>query len=279
MSNLKIGLGTVQFGTMYGISNTTGQTSIGEVEKILHTALDKGIQVIDTASAYGKAEEILGNYDLTRFKIVSKFIPVIKKNTITNQLQDSLSKLHLNSIHAYLAHRPMSLTEDTNQWNELQNLKEMGKVKKIGFSLNSPGELELLLKKKMIPDLVQVPYNYFDNRFRNYMIQLKGIGCEIHTRSTFLQGLFFMNPHNLPPFFDEVKSAITNLQLKYKSDLANVLLKYVTSFEFIDHVIIGVESEAQLIDSLRQNNSTQKLSQYNKTISELILMPSNWPVN
>jgi len=136
-----------------------------------------------------------------------------------------------------------------------------------------------LLQNKIIPDIIQVPYNYFDNRFKNDMIRLKDMGCEIHTRSVFLQGLFFMDANMLPSFFNEVKDEIINLQSKYKADLPAVLLRYALSFEFIDYVIIGVESEKQLLDNLRQMESAETLSEYNRTISELILMPSNWPAN
>jgi aryl-alcohol dehydrogenase-like predicted oxidoreductase len=277
--NSKIGIGTVQFGVTYGISNTTGQTLANEVSTILATALLKGVRIIDTAPAYGIAEEVLGKHDLTKFRIVSKFMPPAEKETITKQLQDSLKKLNLNTIYGYLAHRPESLAEDKDQWNELQSLKRNGKVEKIGFSLNSPNELELLLKIKMIPDLVQVPYNYFDSRFKNHIIQLKNLGCEVHSRSAFLQGLFFVNVDKLPSFFDQVKNDLKNLQLKYNSELPALLLKYVKCNTFIDHIIIGVENEKQLMDALKKNSSKSSLAQYNKTVSELILMPVNWPQN
>jgi aryl-alcohol dehydrogenase-like predicted oxidoreductase len=277
--NSKIGLGTVQFGIKYGISNTAGQVSEEEVVKILNSAYDKGIRVIDTAPAYGDAEKTLGKYDLSKFKVISKFMTVQGNNTVTKQLQNSLVQLNVDNIYAYLAHRPLGLMDDKSQWPELQNLKEQGKVKKIGFSLNSPDEIELLVKNDMVPDIIQVPYNYFDNRFKDHIIQLKKSGCEIHARSAFLQGLFFMDTSNLSSFFDEVKNEIFNLQLKYRSELSKVLLNYVAAFDFIDHVIIGVESEKQLIANLQKSKSTYPLPQCNRTVSELILMPSNWPIN
>ena len=70
----KIGLGTVQFGIPYGISNQKGQTSVLEVARILTLAKQKGVGIIDTASAYGTAEKVLGQHDLSAFKVVSKFI-------------------------------------------------------------------------------------------------------------------------------------------------------------------------------------------------------------
>ena len=44
----------------YGISNKDGQTSLEEVQRILQTAADHELDLIDTAHLYGESEEILG---------------------------------------------------------------------------------------------------------------------------------------------------------------------------------------------------------------------------
>ena len=191
--NNKIGVGSVQFGIPYGVSNSHGQTTSAEVNKILNYANRSGIKIIDTASAYGNAEEVLGFNDLNNFKIISKFMPKEENNSIRFQLKTSLEKLNVDSLYGYLAHRPLSLLDNRKQWEELLVLKQENKVRKIGFSLNEPKELDLLLNRGMMPDLIQVPYNYFDNRFKDILIDLKAKGCEIHTRSAFLQGLFFFD--------------------------------------------------------------------------------------
>ena len=275
--NSKIGLGSVQFGMPYGVSNNHGQTTSEEVIKILSCANKSGITLIDTASAYGNAEEILGYNNLSSFKISSKFIPHEENHSIGIQLKTSLEKLSVDRLYGYLAHRPLSLIDNPKQWKELLSLKEENKVEKIGFSLNEPRELDLLLSKGMIPDLIQVPYNYFDNRFKDILIDLKDKGCEIHTRSSFLQGLFFSDIQRLPSFFDEVKKDIAELQINFADNLSGVLLKYVLSLGFVDVVIVGVENEEQLKNNLRKINATHHLPPKDFNFSDLVLMPSNWP--
>ena len=49
-------LGTAQFGLPYGITNQTGKVPEGEVRKMLKLAAESGIQLLDTAQAYGAAE-------------------------------------------------------------------------------------------------------------------------------------------------------------------------------------------------------------------------------
>jgi aryl-alcohol dehydrogenase-like predicted oxidoreductase len=275
--NHKVGIGSVQFGIPYGVSNNHGQTTSEEVTKILNYANKSGIKFIDTASAYGNAEEVLGFNDLNNFKIISKFMPQEENNSISFQLKTSLKKLNVDSLYGYLAHRPLSLLDNQKQWEELLVLKQENKVRKIGFSLNEPSELVLLLNNGMIPDLIQVPYNYFDNRFKDILIDVKAKGCEIHTRSTFLQGLFFTDVKKLPSYFDDVKKNINELQINLSDNLSGALLKHVLSLDFIDVVIMGVENVIQLKINLKDIDSAEVLTSKEFNFSQSILMPSNWP--
>ena len=272
----KIGLGTVQFGMSYGISNKKGQTPANEVTKILDSARVLGITVLDSASGYGMAEEVLGQNDLSSFSLVSKYLPPAAGEKVSKQLYESLKNLKKNSLYAYLAHRPLDLLRDLRQWDELQALKREGLVRKIGFSLNDPEELDELLAVDVFPDLVQVPYNFFDRRFEGSMKYLKTRGCEIHTRSTFLQGLFFMDPSVLNDFFDEIKPRLASLQMK-EGPLAGNLLKFSLEQAFVDKVIMGVETKQQLSENINNLKKAISLPQQSFEISAKILKPSLWP--
>jgi aryl-alcohol dehydrogenase-like predicted oxidoreductase len=273
----KIGIGSVQFGLNYGIANKNGQTDSIEVTQILNYARVNNIDVIDTASVYGSSEEVLGRNNLAEFKIISKFLTP-SADSISSQLYSSISKLNVESIYGYLAHRPLAVLQNRNQWIELVELKTMGLIKKVGFSLNSPFELQELLQSGLYPDLIQVPYNYFDKRFKPLLIELKKGGCEIHTRSVFLQGLFFADPAELPEYFDEVKHGLIQLQQTVK-DLPKALLNYVIHQPFIDKVIVGVETLSQLKENYEDCELATKLTDGLESFSDRILMPSNWPVN
>lgn len=275
--NQKLGLGTVQFGLSYGISNKKGQTSAEEVQKVLSSAQSNGIHVIDSASAYGNAEEVLGQNDLSHFRVVSKFLPPSKGSKVSDQFNKSLSDLGLNSLYGYLAHRPLEIINSPEQWEELKGFKAEGKVRKTGFSLNEPEELERLLEKDYVPDLIQVPFNYFDRRFEELITKMKAEGCEIHTRSAFLQGLFFMDERKLKPFFDEVKPLLK--ELRTKKPLNGALLKFVLEKPNVDQVITGVENEQQLMENIKSIEKAPSLPDLETKISENILIPSRWPRN
>lgn len=275
---MKFALGTVQFGLDYGVSNNSGQTSQQEVQAILKKAKENSLLILDTARVYGESEEVLGRCEsISDFNIVSKFMPSHSDGPISDQLKSSLEKLRVSKLYGFLTHRPNSLIDYPEDWQELIQLKKEGLVEKIGFSLNTPHELESLLENGLEPDLIQVPYNYLDRRFEDHMIRLHQKGCEIHARSSFLQGLFFVPAENLTEHFDEIIPLLSKLQSKYGKSLASSLLHFTTSRPFIDKVVIGVENSTQLSQNIEQLETAIPLENRNFMISERILVPSNWP--
>lgn len=272
----KIGLGTVQFGIPYGISNIHGKTPEREVKLILNYAKEVGIDVLDTASTYGTSEKVLGKNDLMGFKIVSKFLLQNSDKEITIHLRDSLADLKMQTLYGYMAHRPLEIANNAKHWEELIQLKEQNFIKKIGFSYNEVEEIETTLSIGLIPDIIQVPYNYLDNRFEPYMKELKNRGCEIHTRSPFLQGLFFSDTNKLHNFFDDVKPIIQEIQV-FGNALPRMLLKYCTDKPFIDKVIFGVNTLSQLKDNMKDLCDTLSLPLNKRKVEESLLIPSKWP--
>src|SRR5690606_8130444 len=103
---------------------------------------------------YGNAERVLGENDLSQFNIVSKFMPPSAGKSLEAQLQQSLAHLQVKKLYGYLAHRPAEILNDPEQWAALKGFQQQGLVEKIGFSLNTPTELENLLDQNFIPDLI-----------------------------------------------------------------------------------------------------------------------------
>ena len=123
----KIVLGTVQFGINYGISNSTGKTSVEEVSKILDMACQKGVSMLDTAQAYGSSEEILGKLHQNRFSIVTKLNSrLLNKQSATSLVEESLKKLKVESIHGVLFHSLINSSKDQQAFDELVHLKKKG---------------------------------------------------------------------------------------------------------------------------------------------------------
>ena len=67
-------LGTAQFGSSYGITNSNGIVSEKDVREILYYASQEGITYLDTAQSYGSAEAILGRTapQISNFDVITK---------------------------------------------------------------------------------------------------------------------------------------------------------------------------------------------------------------
>ena len=72
----RLGIGTVQFGQAYGISNRRGQVPLEDARAIVARAERAGVSLLDTAASYGEAEEVLAQMDTQRFRVVTKTIGI-----------------------------------------------------------------------------------------------------------------------------------------------------------------------------------------------------------
>jgi aryl-alcohol dehydrogenase-like predicted oxidoreductase len=282
---LKLALGTVQFGLDYGISNKNGVPNDLDLNTIFNVAQNAYISILDTANAYGNAEERLGILSKNQFEIVTKFSKVNSENELLEQLNNSLKKLKVDKIYGYLAHNADILIENPSFWNVLQKAKTENKIQKIGFSLYYPEQLVKLLDLNFIPDLVQLPYSILDRKFEENLSILKQLGTEIHVRSVFLQGLYFMNPNELPIKLNSLNSTIVDFNTiceQNEVSIASTALNFVVSNPNIDKVVIGVENANQLqsnIDMISNWKPNEELFSRIKSIKiqdKNLLNPVNW---
>jgi aryl-alcohol dehydrogenase-like predicted oxidoreductase len=273
----KLVLGTVQFGLQYGV-NSAGRPSEEAVKSILAEAAKGGITTLDTSSAYGNSEEILGECITPEenFKIVSKYPK--GETPVKEMFNASLERLKVDSLYGYLLHHFEVYKNNPKVWDEFVVLKESGKVKKIGFSLYTPEELEFILDNKSPFDLIQVPFNIFDKKFLPYMKKLHDKGVEIHVRSTFLQGLFFKDRNALPEKLQPMKKYLLQMDEFSKASglsISEIALNYNLQNPYIDGVLIGVDN----VEQLRMNLNSVKNTPIDieiEVIEQELLNPSNW---
>ena len=242
----KLVLGTVQFGCSYGI-NSAGRPDFGEVSGILDLARGAGITTLDTSSAYGEAEQVLGNAGTDGFRIVSKY--PAGGGDVSGAFKGSLLRLGTESLYGYLLHHFHVWRESPKIWDEFRRLRDAGQVERIGFSLYSPDELDMLLEAGVDFDLLQFPRNLLDRSFDPYLRDLKALGVEIHVRSTFLQGLFFMDRNSLPEKLQPLRLALEQIDTEASENCVSVsalALAFNLLNPLVDGVLVGVDNKAQL---------------------------------
>lgn len=290
----RIGLGSVQFGMDYGVSNKGGQTSVDEAKLIIQSAADSGVRIIDTAASYGNSEEILGEILQSEYKfdIVTKTIPCRSERIseadcaiIKSTFIDSLQKLNTDSVYGLLIHDARELECDCGDklFETLLEIKNSGQVQKIGLSVYNGAQIDNALERYPI-DIIQLPINILDQRLlrSGHLAMLRERGVEIHVRSTFLQGLLLMDPETLPDKFSTVQSHLIDLRktlTKLEVSPLEAALDFVLGIKEIDCVVTGVESEVQLQQIFEA--ATRQLPEvidYAKWAwhDQAILDPSNW---
>jgi aryl-alcohol dehydrogenase-like predicted oxidoreductase len=204
----RIVLGGAQLGLPYGILNGGETLSREEVARILDTAVDHGIDSIDTAIAYGQSESIIGETSQNRFKIISKLPPLPVdisdvSEWVHSQVQGSLSRLKCTSLDALLLHRPQDLTgaQGAELYAAIGSLMAEKMIHRFGVSIYSPDDLEGIIGTFDI-HVVQAPLNVFDRRILGVTDQLSALNIEVHARSVFLQGVLIASPKDRPQRFE-----------------------------------------------------------------------------
>src|SRR5512133_474888 len=135
-------LGTMMFGAW---GNTDHDDSI----RIIHRALDAGINFVDTADVYaqGESEEILGKALAGRRRddviLATKVHGAMgsdpnqqgsSRRWIIREVEDSLRRLGTDWIDLYQVHRPRTDTDVEETLSALSDLVHQGKVRYLGSS-------------------------------------------------------------------------------------------------------------------------------------------------
>jgi aryl-alcohol dehydrogenase-like predicted oxidoreductase len=285
----KIILGTAQFGLNYGINNKIGKPNYNEVESILDYAYNNKINFLDTAEAYGNSHEIIGDYHANsnnKFEVTTKFSPERRDlpEKISERIYHHLKTMNIDSIYCYMFHNYDDFKNYFNLFKlELLELKCRGIIKKIGVSLHSNHDVDDVLKYKDI-ELIQLPFNLLDNMSKRKEVFLKArkLEVEIHTRSTFLQGLFFKDLDTVQGKISVLKKYLLELKkIVTKSEMNNLALNYAYSNTNIDAILLGVDSVNQLknnISCINNNKFSDVLSNIDciEVEEEDLLNPVNW---
>lgn len=264
-SSAELVLGTAQLGLVYGAANRIGQPSARAAELILRAAVSAGVKWIDTAAAYGAAEQRIGAAlpGSKGVRIVTKLAPLEDvdettdpgdiRRAVGDSVRRSCSRLGTDRLEVLLLHRANHLTLRSGAvWNAVKALRDEGLIYDLGVSAYSPQEALLALADRDVRH-IQLPFNALDWRWRDGPVHealAKRPGVTIHARSALLQGLLASSADaRWPEGIDrtEVTTALYRLTRELDRDSpADLCLAYVRAQSWIDGVVVGMESLSQL---------------------------------
>jgi aryl-alcohol dehydrogenase-like predicted oxidoreductase len=168
----RVGLGTWAIGGWIW-----GGTDEEESINAINAAIDRGVNLIDTAPAYGfgRSEEIVGRAiaDSGRRSRVaiatkaglewkdSKVFRNASRERIKREIGDSLRRLQTDYIDIYQVHWPDPLVSIEETAETMQTLFDQGKIRAIGVSNFSVAQIERFRRVAKL-HVVQPPYNLFE---------------------------------------------------------------------------------------------------------------------
>jgi aryl-alcohol dehydrogenase-like predicted oxidoreductase len=168
----RVGLGTWAMGGVQW-----GGTDDDASVRTIHAALDRGINVIDTAPAYGfgHSEQVVGRAIAERGRRdlvviatklgLERFGDALYRNSsraqIMREIDDSLQRLRTDYIDLYQVHWPDPRTPYTETAEALLELKRAGKIRAIGVSNYSIEAMERFGQVTAIAT-AQPPLNLFE---------------------------------------------------------------------------------------------------------------------
>lgn len=144
----KIALGTWAWGTgAFGGDTVFGNNNVENLKPVFDAAMNKGLNLWDTATAYGmgESEKILGSFvageKRENVEVSTKFTPQLAEiygNSVEKMAQASMERMGIDYIDIYWIHNPM----DVERWTPgLIPLLQSGKVKRVGMSNHNIAEI------------------------------------------------------------------------------------------------------------------------------------------
>jgi len=176
-----------------------GGTDDRESAATIFAAVEHGINLIDTAPAYGfgRSEEIVGNalHDAglrSRVHIATKVglewrdgnvFRNASRARILEEIDDSLRRLRTDYIDIYQVHWPDPLVEIEETAAAMETLLRQGKIRAIGVSNFSVGQMDRF--RQVAPlHVLQPPYNLFERAAEAELLPY----CRRHGIATFGYG-------------------------------------------------------------------------------------------
>jgi aryl-alcohol dehydrogenase-like predicted oxidoreductase len=259
-----------------------GGTDERESIRTIHAALDKGINLIDTAPAYGfgVSEEIVGKAIEERGDREKVFIATkvglewkdgaISRNSspdrIRQEVQDSLRPLRTNYIDIYQVHWPDLAVPIEETARTMQTLYQEGLIRAIGVSNYSPEQMERFMSVSEL-HTVQPPYNLFERQIdRDVLPYVREKNLSALAYGSLCRGLLTgkmqpetkftgddlrnSDPKFQPPRFSQYLNAVRQLedlaQKRYGKHVMDLAVRWVLDQPGVASALWGARHPAQL---------------------------------
>lgn len=281
----EITLGTVELGLDYGFRGSAHyqKPDRSAAIAVVRHAVASGITLLDTAPAYGDAEEVVGESGVM-VPIATKFTLPADAAQIAASVDHSLRRLRRDRVELLQIHNPTAAAvRDPGLLDALRNVIDNGKVGFVGASAYDE-ETALAVLEEPIYRALQVPFNLLDRKMEQRVFPLaQERGVAVLVRSVFLRGVLTSRivdiPAPLAPLRDRVLAALGDEAV---DKLAATALRFCLSFPAISSLILGIRDIDELNVNLAAVNqgplSPGELARWSAVASsdDPLASPLNW---
>ena len=267
-----LALGTVELGMDYGIRapGHFGRPAEEDAMRLVHMALNCGINLIDTARAYGESERVLGLalHDRRAEVVLATKValhqpdgsvpnqPALRQQMLAS-LQTSLELLQTDYVDVWQIHNvdEAVLARAAEVADVFAEVKQRGQVHWVGGSFYG-AELPLAALETDLFDTYQVTYSVLDQRLADrFFAAAAARDVGVTVRSVLLQGALTARADHLPDHlaplitrsrrFRELVAAHTTLSP------AQVALAFALAHGDISTVLCGMRTTAELTENVQ----------------------------
>ena len=238
-----VGIGTA---VIFDYENDSARQA--ERRQVIQTLVAGGGRLIDTAAAYGRAEDRLG--ELTselgvrdRLFLATKFAYRADRAAATASMQASLKRLKTNRVDLMQA---WNVGDPQYDFGLLREWKQQGLCRYVGLTTSSRAQYEAVSKvvAREKPDFLQVNYSLGDREAEKLMLPTaQDAGAAVLTALPFGRNSLFRKAGGRPlPDFAAEFGAKT---------WAQFFLKFLLSHPVVTAVIPGTDKPEYMLDNLQ----------------------------
>ena len=291
----QLGLGTVALGMPYGLGNIPPPEERQSIA-LMHRAFEAGINYVDTASAYGNSEEVVGKACIsapfqpmvcTKVTIPKKCDSCVIIQLLSQQLEKSRYLLAMDTLPLVKLHSQQGAFTFPALFDAMAHFTERGWVGRWGVSTYG---LEAPLHALSFPDLftaLQVPYSALDRSADSELFpRARKKEVDVVVRSIFLQGLLSAGTTQpLPTAMSSLTKALGEFELCAADagiSTAELALRYVAYNPSIRVSLFGTTHFEELDQNLRYYEAGPLSADLRSRIQEIevedkqLLNPGNW---
>jgi aryl-alcohol dehydrogenase-like predicted oxidoreductase len=268
----RIGLGTWAIGGWMW-----GGTDEADAIRTIHAALDRGINLIDTAPVYGfgVSETIVGKALIgrrhqaviaTKVGLECRNGDILRNSSpqrIQKEIEDSLKRLQTDVIDIYQVHWPDEKVPIEETAGMLRQLHEQGKIHAIGVSNYSPQQMD---RWRAVAPLhtAQPPYNLFEREIeKDVLPYAKKHGISTLTYGALCRGLLSGKKHRFtgddlrqtdpkfaPPMYEHYLAAVKQLdelaQRRHQKRVIHLAVRWLLDQPGVTAALWGARRPDQL---------------------------------